>query len=456
MNGKLQLKKNRVDEFIKNPRKALFTLAGPIVIGMVVQTLYNIVDTAFVGRLGADAIAALTFSFPIFFILISLNAGVGIGMGSVISRYLGAKNKTAAENSAEHGLLISVILAAAIFLVTIFFLRDIFTLFGATETVVELAMGYMSVVLMGSIFMFPAYVMNNIFSSEGDTKTPMKIQVTSLVLNMILDPIFIYVLGYGVKGAAIATVISFTVSFVLGLYFISTKSFLRINPKSFKLSPHIMKNIIKVGFPATLMMLLISVYIIFINKIMSKFGTEYVAAFGIVSRLESLSNMPIVALAMAVMTLVGMFYGAKRYDLIRDTVYYAMKVVWGFSILIGVVLFIFPKLFLSIFTNDANLIAIATSYLRIVVLTLPMMGTTITASRTFQAMGFGAPGLIINLVRIVFTALPLAYVFVYVLNYGFISIPWAMVIGGAIGTVVALVWLNKKIHYMEKKKIVTE
>ena len=212
------MKKNKIDEFIKAPKKALFTLALPIIIAMLVQIMYNIVDTAFVGRLGAEAIAALTFSFPIFFVLIALNSGIGVGISSYISRLLGAKNKKEAENAASHGLLISLLFAFIIFFIGIATLKPLFVIFGAADSVLELSIDYMSIILLGVFFMFPAYVINSIFSSQGDTKTPMKIQISALFLNIILDPIFIYVLGLGVRGAAIATVISFMFSFILSVY----------------------------------------------------------------------------------------------------------------------------------------------------------------------------------------------------------------------------------------------
>ena len=204
------MKNNRVDQFIENPRKALIKLSLPIVVAMVVQIMYNIVDTAFVGRLGAEAIAAFTFSFPLFFILISLNSGIGIGVNSVISRYLGSKNQEGAENAAVHGILISLFFGLIIIVIGMLTLKPLFLLFGATENVLNLAMGYMLVILLAVIFIFPSFVLNSIFSAQGDTKTPMKVQILALLSNIILNPIFIYVLGYGVVGAAVATLISFS------------------------------------------------------------------------------------------------------------------------------------------------------------------------------------------------------------------------------------------------------
>lgn len=436
----------RIDEFIKNPKRALWKLAMPIVVTMIVQVMYNIVDTAFVGRLGAEAIAALTFSFPLFFILISLNSGIGIGVSSRISRYLGAKDKKGAENTAVHGILISLAFALIVFVVGSLTLKPLFLLFGAAENVLNLAIGYMSVILLSVFVLFPSFVMSSIFSAQGDTKTPMKIHVTALIFNIILDPIFIYVLDYGVVGAAIATLISFSLALVLFFYHIKNKSHLNVSLKSFRFSFPLIKQIFSVGVPASSMMLLMSVYVMFINRFMASFGTGYVASFGIASRLETVAIMPIVAMSMAIITLVGMFFGAKRFDLLKEISWYGLKIAVIFTSAIGIVFFMIPSLFLRIFTPDEILIGIGSAYLRINVFTFPLMAVSMLTSRILQGMGFGLPGFVINLVRIFIFAVPLAYLFVFILGYGYLSIAVAMVIGGVASSITALIWLRARLN----------
>ncbi|KYK25423.1 hypothetical protein AYK26_06155 [Euryarchaeota archaeon SM23-78] len=439
------MKESRVSEFIKNPRKALFILAGPLVVGMLVQTLYNIVDTAFVGRLGADSIAALTFSFPLFFVLMALNSGIATGMGSRIARYLGEKNKAAAENTALHGLIISIILAIIIFIPGIIFLRPIFSLFGATNTVLELAISYMLFILLGIFFMFPAFVINGIFSAQGDTKTPMKVMILSLILNIILDPIFIYALKQGVRGAAIATLIAFLFSLILYIYYLRKKSYLRLHLKNFKFSFPICKDICRVGAPASIMMLLMSVSYIFFNRFVAHFGTNFIAAYGVVIRLESLAVMPMVAWSTAMMTLAGMFFGAKRYDLLKSTTWYAVRIGLWFTSIIALILFLVPSLFFQIFTPDQYLIDIGTAFIRVMVFTLPLMAIGMPIARTLQGMGLGLPALVFNLVRLIIVAVPVAYIFIFILGFGFLSVPLATIIGGIIGDSVAAVWYKLKI-----------
>lgn len=435
----------RVDEFIENPKKALFTLSIPIIIGMTVQLMYNLADTAFVGRLGADAIAALAFSFPLFFILMSINSGVAIGMGSLISRMLGAKNKEDAENVAMHGLLISIILAVIISIVGNLTLKPVFRIFGASDTVLPLAIGFMSIILLNIVFMFITAIINSLFSAQGDTKTPMKVQIISLVVNIALDPILIYTFGFGVRGAGMATSIAFLVAFSLGIYYLFKRSYLKIRWSAFKFSQYIIKDIFSVGGSATLTMLLISIYIIIINRFMAYFGTENVASVAIAFRIENIATMPVMGLSMALVTLVGMFYGAKRFDLLKGIIYYGMKIGLLYTSIMGAIFFIIPQPFFRIFTPDTNLLSLGSAYMRINVFTFPLMVIAMIVSRAMQGMGYGLPGLIINVFRVILVAVPLAYTFVFILGYGYLSIGVAAVLGGITSSIVGIVWLQTKL-----------
>ena len=440
---------NKVKEFAKNPKKALFSLAYPILIAMIVQTTYSIVDTAFVGRLGGEAVAALTFSFPILFMLFALNAGIGTGIRSRISRFLGKGKKREAENTAMHGIIISIVSGFSIFLLMTFILEPLFVLFGATDKVVDLALQYMGIIVPGILILFPSVALNNIFSAQGDTKTPMKIQSASLILNGVLDPIFIFVLGLGIAGAALATVASFVfMIFAYGLYY-RNKSYLNLTLDSFKYKFKIVKEIFKVGAPAALMMLTISVYVIFINRFMAFFGTDYVAAFGIASRLESIAITPVFAIASGLITLVGMFYGAKRYELLKSITWYGLKIGILYTSVIGAIVFLFPSVFMSIFTPENPIINIGSTYLMINVFTFPLMAISIVVSRTLQGLGSGLPPLVIQLTRVLFVAVPLAYIFIFVLNLDFVFLPVAMVVGGIVSSIIGILWLYKKFYNLK-------
>ncbi len=442
--------RDRVDEFIENPRRALFVMAGPITIAMFVQTMYNLVDTAFVGRLGAEAIAALTFAFPLFFIVIGLNSGIGVGISSLISRRLGAKDKEGAENAAVHGLVVTAVFGTALLTVGLAGQKPLFLLLGARGHVLDLSMSYMTVIWLGIVFMFPAYAMNSIFSAQGDTRTPMIVQTTALILNAILDPIFIYPLGFGVQGAAIATVIALALSLVLYVVFIRRRSYLKIDFRRFRFSFPLCREICRVGAPASLMMFIMSIYVMFLNRFMAHFGTNHVAAFGLATRLESLPGMLIVGISVSLLTLVGMFYGARQFPMVRSVSWYGVRIGVALTSLIGIVFFVAPVLFLRIFTDEPRILALGAAYLRIDVLTFPMMAVSMIVSRVLQGMGLGLPGLAINFVRVFIVAVPLAYIFVFVMGFGYLSVAWAMVLGGVAGNITAFLWLAMKFGALSK------
>lgn len=443
------MKENNVDHFMKDPKKALIKLSIPIMVAMLVQTTYNIVDTAYVGRLGSQAIAALTFSYPIFFLLISINSGISVGVNSKISRLLGSRKKKEAENTAIHGILISIIAAAIISAAGITFLEGLFILFGVSNTVMPLAVSYMLIILLGTVFMFPGFLIAGIFTAQGDSKTPMKVQIAGLILNIILDPIFIYTFNYGVAGAAIATVISFAFSLILSLYYLHKKSYLHLHIKNFRYSNKIINDIFKVGAPAGLMMIFMSFYMMFLNWFIAIFGTEYVAGFGIASKLESLMVLPIISISMALVTVCGMCYGAKRYDLLKDVSYYGIRTTVVLTSAIGIILFAFPGIVLMIFTNDTNLINIGSRYLQIAVFSYPLIAITFNSIRILQGIGKGMPGLVINAVRVFIVGIPLTYILVFLLKTGYLSVPIAMLAGSAASAVISLIWLRKSFHKLK-------
>jgi putative MATE family efflux protein len=438
----------KINEFLKSPRRSLIVLSLPVIVAALVETLYTVVDGVFVGRLGPEALAAITFAWPYFFILVALSLGINAGMSSRIARFLGAKKKLQAENTAMHGLLVAFVASVIAAAVGIPLLRYLFAMSGATGVVLEMATSYMLIILIGSVFMFLSYAINAIFSAQGDTTTAMKIDIYSLAVNIILAPIFIFVFHWGIKGAALATTIAVLFALIQSLYFIQKRSYLRLSFKCFKFSPRILKEIIFVGLPSMLMMLVVSFYIIFLNRAMAHYGVDYVAAFGIVSRLESVATLPIYGLSVGSLTLVGMFYGAKKIKELKSISWFAVEVSATVTAVVGLVMFIMPTLFLRIFTADPDVIHIGIPYLRLDMFTLPTMAVAMIVGRIMQGLGHGIPGLIINLVRVFGIAVPFAYLFVFVLGYGYLWIAVAMILGGITSTAIAVLWLRTSLRVL--------
>jgi len=440
----MEYENKKLQQFIKDPKKSFFKLALPITIGMIVQTLYNVVDAAYIGRLGSESIAALTFTMPVFFMLIAINSGISSGTSSRISRALGEKNYELAGKVVLHGIIISIILAILISIFGNVFVVKFFAGLGASGNTLKLAIDYFRIILFGQVFLFLVYLINNVFIAQGHSRIATKIQIFSFIVNLILDPIFIYGFHLGVAGAAWATFISFTTGFIYSILSLK-KSPLPINFKLFKFDKKIILEILKVGIPGSFMILFMSINGLFINKFMSLFGNEYVAVYGIVNRLESIAIMPVVALSVALMTMVGMFYGAKRYDLLKSIIYFAIKAGLLLNLLLILVFWLTPEIFLTIFTNDQNLINLAIPYLRLELLTLPLALFTNIIGRALQGMGEGIPAFVITVIRLIIITIPLTYIFIFVLNWDYLSPPIAAIIGGVLASLLAFYWLGVKL-----------
>jgi putative MATE family efflux protein len=443
----------RLNQIITNPKKSLFILSLPIMLGMSVQILYNIVDTAFVGRLGSESIAALTFSLPIFFIIMGISVGLGAGISSLIARQIGAKKINDAKKTANNSIVLSFLIGISLTIISIIFIENLLILFGVDETVMPLAKDYLKIVLYSTIFFLIVNTINAILNGQGETKYSTIIQIFGLITNIILDPIFIYTLNMGVKGAAIATLISVFLAMVFGIIimFNSKKIIIKINIYNFSFNKKIIKEILIVGLPTMITHIILSFYIVLINRFMSEFGVDYVSSIGLVYRLESVATMPIFALSVGMLTMVGMYYGAKRKDLIKNIINYSLKISIIYMFVWAIILFFSSKIFFKIFTNEPQLLTIASEFMKINVITLPIIAIIILISKALQAMGEGFPGLIIILIRVIIVFVPLSYYFVNILKLNYLSVAIAMIISGFISAIVSLIWIKYK--YIELSKI---
>ena len=211
-------KESRLKTFSKKPKKALWTLAIPILAGMSIQTIYTIVDMIYIGRLGGEAITAVAFNMPLLFFVLGLSMGIGSGVTASIARFIGASDKVNADNSAEHALLMASVISVIMVIFGLLFGKQMLVVLGATAELINMAWSYLRIITFGLFFMVFSGFFRSILAGEGDMKTPMLISAIGTILNIILDPIFIFVLGFGVPGAAMATVISQVVVFSIFIY----------------------------------------------------------------------------------------------------------------------------------------------------------------------------------------------------------------------------------------------
>ena len=446
---------SRLEKYLSNPAKGLWKLAIPVMVGMGIQTIYSIVDMIFIGRLSGDAIAAVAFNMPLFFFVLGLTFGLGAGVTASIARFIGAKDKTNADNSAEHAVVLGLGVSVVLTTVGLIYGKPILISIGATPNVADLSWSYLRVICIGLPFMVLSAFFRSILAGEGDTKFPMTVAALGTVLNIILDPIFIFTLGFGVPGAAGATVISQIIVFIVFVYMLLVKehSYITFRLKDFKPSSFIMKDIIKVGFPASISMVIMSIGQLVFNRILVHFSTDAVAAYQVGGRIDMVIFLPIMSIAFALTTLVGMFHGAQEMDKVKYIIKYGLTRSFLITTVISIIVYVFAPQLIMGFTKDIYIQNAAVKYLRLMSIVYPLIATAMPCGRILQGFGLGMPMLIITAVRVLLISSPLALFFVFVQNRPLEWIWYSMMISTGVSFVVAVSWLVWALKKYSAKQI---
>ena len=435
---------SRLKTFVANPSKSLWTLAIPIIAGMGIQTLYSIVDMIFIGRLSGSAIAAVAFNFPIFFFVMGITFGLGSGVTASIARFIGSEDKVNADNAAEHAILIALLISALLTTVGLLYGKQILIKIGCTAEVLPQAWEYLKVSCYGLSFGVFSGFFRSILAGEGDMKFPMILAGFGTILNIILDPIFIFTLGFGVAGAAWATTISQLIVFVIFIFmlFVKDHAYVKFQLRDFSLSKYILIDIIKVGLPASVSMIVMSAGQLIFNRMLATFSTDAVAAYQVGGRIDMVVFLPIFGIASALTTMVGMYYGANEIDKIRYITKYGISRAFIITSIGSILLYIFAPVIISVFTNEIVIRNIAVDYLRVISLLFPFISIGLTIGRILQGIGLGMPSLIITTIRVIGVAGPLAYYFIYILNKPVEWMWYAMFISGIMATMISVIWLK--------------
>ena len=447
-------RRSRVDEFIAEPRKAVWKLAMPVMLGMAVQTAYSFTDMIFVGMLGSDAVAALTFNMPLGLLSIGITFGLGVGATSAIARLLGAKNKAGADNAASHALLVGALVGLFIPALGLIFRRELFGVLGVPPNVLLSALLYFNIIAPSFVFSNLNVQFRSILTGEGDTRTPIAFQIGGTLLNLVLDPLLIFTAGWGIAGAAWATLISQAAVFIVFIYYFFVRKGTYLQPPvgAFIFAWSVVRSILQIGFPASISMIVMSMGGMFFNRLVSTFGSDAVAAYGIGGRLDSVYFLPTFALASSMVTLTGMFLGAGRIDLIRETVNYVFVRGQFMALGFGVLFYGLAPYVYTIFTDDAAIIAMAVSYIRTMVFAFPFITIGVISGRIFQGLGEGIPSLLLTAMRVVLVSGALAFLFVRVLSMGLESVWLALALGAAITSTISFVWLRWRLGYLERSR----
>ena len=433
-----------LQSFIENPSKSMWNLAIPIMVGMGIQTLYTIIDMIFIGRLGGNAIAAVAFNMPIFFFVMGLSFGLGNGVTASIARFIGANDKVNADNSAEHAVVMALLISAILTSLGLIYGEQILIFMGCTQDVLPQAWSYLKVSCYGISFGVFSGFFRSILAGEGEMKLPMIIAGLGTVLNTILDPIFIFYLDYGVTGAAWATTISQIIVWCIFVYmlFIKHHTYIKFKLKDFSLSTYIIVDIIKVGIPVSMSMVIMAIGQLVFNLLLVNYSTNAVAAYQIGGRIDMLVFLPIFGIASALTTIVGMFYGANEINKIRIISWYGIKSSLIITSICSAILYIFAPIIISIFTADSIIQKISIDYLRIISLLFPFISIGLTIGRILQGLGQGMPSLIITTIRVIGVAGPLAYYFTFIQNRPVEWIWYSMFISGIFATIISIAWVT--------------
>ena len=409
-------KESRLDAFIANPYKSMWKMAMPIIAGMMVQTLFNVVDIMFIGWLGADEVTAVAFVSPLFFIIIGLGVGIGTGTTATIAQYIGQKDKENAEKTASQTILIGFLSTIFLTVLGVIYGEGLLSILGADGEILSIAYSYLRILTFGLGLVIFSMFFRAILAGEGETKIPMIIGLIGTILNLILDPILIFTFDYGVRGAAFATIISQIAMVVSYLFiiFIKKSTYISFNIRNLSLDNYIISKIFQIGIPSSLSMLIISFGQVVMNKILVNYSTEAVAAYQIVSRLDMLLFMPILGIAISLTTIVGMFYGAKEYKKLLSVVYYGINRAVIITTISVILFFMLAKNILPIFSSNLMVVDIGVTYLKVIILAYPAVGISVICSRVCQALGQGVPLLITTTTRVLILTAPLSYYFYYI------------------------------------------
>lgn len=445
----------RISMVTGEPKKAIRVLAMPMIISMFLIMAYNLADSIWVAGLGPNALAALGFINPLFMIVIGLGNGLGAGAMSLIARCIGAQNKKGADNAAMHSLLLTLAVSAGVTVVLLLFLKDILLLMGAGVTI-GLATEYGQIVFGGLIFFMFSNVASGILRAEGDVNRPMYAIAATTVLNVILDPIFIYYFGWGVSGAAWATILSSAISCVVLIYWLLLKrdTYVSFSRKDFKASWNVVKNILMVALPASVETLVMSILGIILNLILViTGGAEAVAVYTAGWRVVMMAMIPPIGIGTAAITVGGAAYGARKYENLSTALSYSAKLGVGIALVTATLTYIFAGSIASIFTYSPESAFMAPSiaaFLQVMFLFFITVPMGITASSIFQAMGKGFTSLILTVLReVVFIAF-FAYLFAFTLGFGSSGVWWGIVVGGGLGCVVAYIWATIYVRRLKR------
>ena len=425
----------------------LFTMSLPIMISMLVQALYNVVDSMFVARVSENALTALSIAFPIQNLMIAVSVGLGVGLNAVVSRALGAKDTKGVNRAATNGIMLMFICGLLFMLGGATLVRPYFEMQTDIEEIVTSGIDYTSIVMMGSMGVFMQILFERLLQSTGRTMLTMFSQGVGAIINIIFDPIFIF--GYfgfpkmGVAGAAYATILGQWVAALLGLILnIRKNPEVSISMKGFKPHGATIRLILSIGIPSVVMQSIGSVMTFLMNQILIAFSSTAVAVFGVYFKLQSFVFMPVFGLTNGTVPIVAYNFGARKGDRMKKTIQYSVYAAIVIMICGALIFQSIPDKLLMLFDASDEMLRVGVPALRIISLSFPLAGFGIGAGAVFQALGFSVYSMIISLIRQLVVLIPCAYL-IGMLTGDVTGVWWAFVVAEVVSLTVSALYLRR-------------
>lgn len=426
--------------------KLLISMSVPMMLSMMVQALYNIVDSIFVARISEDALTAVSLAFPIQNLMIAFGVGTGVGVTALVSRHLGEKNFEKANRVATNGLVLSFVTACVCSVLCFFFMDDYFRLLSSDPTITSYGITYTRIVGVICFGIFFQTMFEKLLQSTGKTMLSMYSQMLGACINIVFDPILIFgLLGapkLGVAGAAIATIMGQIASAIFGCFLNLKKNpEIRLSLRKYPLRLRTVKNIYNIGFPAIIMNAIGSLMNFGMNKILLMFSSTAAAVFGVYFKLQSFVFMPVFGLNNGMTPIVAYNFGAAKPERIKKTIQYAWLVALLITAAATAVFHLMPGLLLKMFSASDNMLAIGVPALRIISIHFCIASVSIISLSTCQALGHGFLSMMISLIRQIGVLLPVSYVLA--MNFGLSAIWWSYPIAEIVSAALGLIFLRR-------------
>lgn len=434
-----------VSLLIGEPKKAVLKLSGPMIVALMIQAAYNLVNAVWVAGLGPTALAAVGFVAPVFMVVIGISNGLGAGVSSAISRRIGAGDKSGADSAATHAIVLVIAVSALLTVCLLSLAGPILAAMGAGSTL-GLALEYGNIVFAGSILAVFSAMAFAILRGEGDTKRTMYAMAAGSLVNAVLDPVLIYWAGLGVAGAAWGTVFSMLLVSLVQLYwmFIKRDTYVSISMRGFSLSRDVMKDILQVGIPASIEFLFYSIDAVIINAMLVRVsGTDAVAVYTAGWRVIFVALVPLIAIATAEISVAGAAFGARRYESLSVIHSYSTKLGLAIGAATAVVTGLLAPQITALFTFSADSAHLAPSlvaFMHAMCLFYPFVSPGIMSASFFQGAGKGLTSLFLNMLRDVILITMMAFVLGIVMGLGEHGIWWGIVFGNISGSLVSYLW----------------